>query len=82
MDKNQVDTIKVMVIGDTHIKKNELNIIDLYTERVLEAIDKTNPDFVVHLGDLLNDHQIVDQYCLDKAIEFLKQVSLKKKLYL
>ena len=66
---------RVLSIGDPHFKISNTSETDKCVERILEIIDSKDIDFVVILGDLLHDHETLHTIPLNKAINFVKEVS-------
>lgn len=66
--------MKVIAIGDIHIKEDALPDINELEKKVCELIKKENPDFVVIMGDILNDHERIHTVCLNKAYDFIRNV--------
>lgn len=46
---------RVLAVGDIHVRLSTLDVTQMLTERLVETIEKTKPDLIVLLGDLLND---------------------------
>lgn len=67
--------VKVIVIGDPHIKVNNLREAKLLVERSVEMVKRVKPHFVVCLGDLLDKHETIHEGPFNLAIEFMKQLS-------
>lgn len=73
---------KVLVIGDPHFKTNNIRECELFIDKVVTCINKTNPDFIVVLGDLLDKHAIYQEAPFNLAIKFLIKISDLKKTFL
>lgn len=73
--------MKVLIIGDIHIKTNNLDQISKLQQVIIDKINDLNPDFVVFLGDVLDYHEKIITPCLNKACELIKEVSTLCKLY-
>jgi DNA repair exonuclease SbcCD nuclease subunit len=67
--------IRLLVIGDLHIKKTNLSIIDTLLIRILKVIRSTTCDAVVILGDTLHTHEKISMEALSKATHFLKTLT-------
>lgn len=77
------NTVKCLLIGDPHIKKDNTNEINLMTEQIINIISRENLDFVVILGDILHSHEKIDMLCLHRAYDFLSRIkSVSKELYI
>jgi DNA repair exonuclease SbcCD nuclease subunit len=72
---------KVLVIGDPHFRIDNVEEVDLFIQKITDLENKTNPDFVVCLGDLLHTHERLHTIPLNKAYEFVRRMS-RLKLYL
>ena len=66
------DRIKILCIGDPHIKTNNI----LESENMIESIEKValerRPDLIICLGDILDKHASLHVECLltaEKMIE-------------
>ncbi|HLX52983.1 MAG TPA: metallophosphoesterase [Aquella sp.] len=74
-------SLRVLCIADIHIANNCikecLNLFDL----IYEQVGRTNPDIIVTLGDLLHTFGTIHTVPLTHAIEFLKTLSIKRKVY-
>lgn len=69
-------TARILVVGDIHFCKRSRAIVDIMSERVLEAIKNHKPDHTVFLGDTLDGFRFVDTVYQEKANEFFYSVSL------
>jgi DNA repair exonuclease SbcCD nuclease subunit len=72
------EKIKVLFVGDPHFKIKNVEMIPLFTLRILGVVDQHQLDFVVVAGDLLDNHDRIDVEPLNLAIQFID--SLRKKL--
>lgn len=66
--------MKVIAIGDPHIKTDNIDDVNLFLQRLEDLIIKTNPDFCVILGDILHTHERLHSIALNKAYEFINMV--------
>jgi len=69
-----MDTIKVLCIGDPHFKRKNVKDTDKMTEKVVELIKTQKPDFVVVLGDVLDKHETIHESPLSRATTFLRKI--------
>jgi len=67
--------VLVVVVGDIHMKKNNSTISDLVIHKITEHITKTQPDFVVLLGDVLDNHEKIDMKTQNRAIRFIRHIA-------
>jgi len=73
--------MKALIVGDIHVKTNNLDQISTLQQVIISKITELNPDFVVFLGDVLDYHEKIITPCLNKACELIKSVSSLCKLY-
>lgn len=73
--------MRVLIVGDIHVKTNNLDQIDKLQQTILEKVNELTPDFVVFLGDVLDYHEKIITPCLNKACDLIKSVSSLCKLY-
>ena len=62
---------KYLVIGDIHLSHRRLKRSELLLKNITEKIEEHNPDFVVLLGDVFDEHDVVRNDCLTIFSEFL-----------
>ena len=74
--------VKVLCIGDTHFKVSEAPQIDVFIKKVSEIVDIKKPDFVVILGDILDNYNIYNEVSLNQAVKFLRLISSKVLTFL
>jgi DNA repair exonuclease SbcCD nuclease subunit len=67
--------VKVLVIGDPHIKKNNIQEIDEMVKSVLDTAKTLSPDIIVNLGDTLDQHAMVHTDPLNRALGFIMELS-------
>lgn len=67
--------VLAIIIGDLHFKKTNSQITDLVIQKILNVIKETPPDFVVLLGDVLDDHERIHMKTQNKAIKFIKRIA-------
>ena len=73
-------TVKILCIGDLHIKVSNILETKLLTKNILSIIDEYNPDVVVNSGDTLHRHNIIDSVAQVESIKMFREISLKKPL--
>lgn len=59
--------MKVLCIGDIHIKVSNVPEIDEMTNKLVELATVRKPNFIVLLGDVLDRHATINVYCLMRA---------------
>lgn len=65
--------MKIIAVGDPHFKIDNIEEINLFTERFYALIEKEKPDLIVILGDVLHTHERLHTIPLNKAHEFIKK---------
>jgi DNA repair exonuclease SbcCD nuclease subunit len=65
---------KFIVIGDPHIKLDNILDVDLCLERLIGLANERQPDFIVILGDVNHNHEKIHTVCLNKAYEFIDKM--------
>ena len=64
--------MKILAIGDTHFKVNNIEMISLFIERLVQVANGTQPDIIVLLGDILHDHERLHTTPMNKAYEMIR----------
>lgn len=67
--------VLVLVIGDLHFKKTNTTVTDLVVHKITENVTKSQPDFVVLLGDILDGHEKIDMKTQIRAMRFIKHIA-------
>ncbi len=67
--------LKIIAIGDPHIKCDNIKQVDIFIERIKQIIVQKKPDLIVVLGDLLHTHEKIHVIPLNKAYEFIFMLS-------
>lgn len=73
--------MRVLTVGDIHVKTNNLDQIEKLQQIIIEKVNELKPEFVVFLGDVLDYHEKIITPCLNKACNLIKAVSSLCKLY-
>lgn len=68
------DSVKVLVIGDTHFKVSNVKETDLMIESIIKVANNKRPDFIVLLGDTLDRHEIIHVSPLTRSVNFLRKL--------
>lgn len=69
---------RVLVIGDVHIKTNNIPIIDILTEKLVELAKEQKPDIICLLGDMLDTFEkmyIVTQNRCNNLVRSLRKIA-------
>lgn len=74
--------VKILCIGDPHFKKNNTKSTDKMHRQIIYYLKKNKVDFVVVLGDTLNDFESIDMVVLNRAVKFLRDIKNITKLFL
>ena len=72
----------ILIIGDPHIKVDNVPEVDLFVERISTLARDKNPDLVVILGDILHDHERLHTIPLNKAYDFINKMREIAKTYI
>ena len=67
--------IKVLTIGDVHIKVNNIVESEEMIERTVNLAKERKPDFIVCLGDVLDRHSTIHVQCLMMAEKMTQELS-------
>lgn len=66
--------IKIVCIGDPHIKTTNIVEFNMFMERLNKLLIKNSVDIIVVLGDLLDTHERLHTTALNKAYEFIRSL--------
>lgn len=72
--------IKILIIGDPHIKNDNAEQTNLMTNQICELIKIENPNIIVVLGDVLHKHEKIDLYPYHRAEKFMSSIHLVKSI--
>lgn len=70
--------IRALIIGDVHVKINNVPETDDMTNKLVKIAENIKPDFIVLLGDILHTHEKIHVSPLmraEKLIRLLSQIS-------
>jgi DNA repair exonuclease SbcCD nuclease subunit len=67
--------VKGLVIGDPHFQVNNLLDVDAFITKTETAVRRLKPDFIVCLGDLLDQHERIHVDPLTRANRFLEMLA-------
>ena len=76
-----MSNLKISAIGDQHFKVDNIQVVDLFIEKVTELITREQPDFVVLLGDLLDTHERLHTTPLNRAYKFINNMRKISKTF-
>jgi DNA repair exonuclease SbcCD nuclease subunit len=71
----------ILVVGDVHVKLDNLLEIQTLEQRLVQAIETHRPDLFVFLGDVLHTHERVHTNCLNQAAQLFRAVSARVPTY-
>lgn len=74
--------VKILFIGDPHFKISNVEYIPLFITRIMDIINQQTLDFIMVAGDLLDNHDRIDVEPLNLAIQFIKSISKKQKVFI
>ena len=74
-ENSEDETVKVFVIGDIHYKASTLFEGEIFTEKVINAVSVSQPDFIVILGDTLDTHEVVRVQPFNLACQLIEELS-------
>ena len=74
--------VKVLCIGDPHIKVNNMVESEQMLEKLIEITNEKKPDFIVCLGDVLDRHSNIHVSCLMMAEKMVDKLSSLCPFYL
>lgn len=63
--------IKLLIIGDTHFKTDNIEQIDEFINKTLTYIKNNSYNFIILLGDILHTHERLHTIPLNKAYELI-----------
>lgn len=72
--------MRILLIGDPHFKKDNLDIMSKICQEILQIIDERKPDLVISLGDTLDTHERIYMPCLTAAIKFYTGIAIRCEL--
>ena len=71
--------MKILILGDPHIKPSNLTQYKDIFEEIYELIDNSKPDLFISLGDTLDTHDRISMRCLCAANEFYLNIAKRCK---
>lgn len=74
LNKKFNKNIKILAIGDIHIKVTNLHIIPSFIDQTINFITQFNPDCVILLGDILDTHETILTPCLKHAEDLFNKI--------
>jgi len=74
--------ISIAAIGDPHFKTTNMEIVNLFIDKVISLISEKSPDIIIILGDLLHEHERLHTTPLNKAYEFIEKLRSIAPVYI
>ena len=74
--------ISIIAIGDPHFKTTNMEIVNLFIDKLVQLIIEKSPDIIIILGDLLHEHERLHTTTLNKAYEFIEKLRLITQVYI
>ena len=75
--------MKIFLVGDVHIKSNNLPYISIYIARLEQVLQTSSElDIIILMGDILHDHERVSINALNYAYNLIEMLMKKAKLYI
>lgn len=72
----------ILCIGDPHFKSNNKLETELLLLNILTILHTRTIDFVVILGDVLDNHEKIDMKCFIRMTNFIDKISELKQVYI
>jgi len=69
-----MEGLKILIIGDPHIKSDNTEQTNLMSVNICDIINKEKPNIIVVLGDILHKHDKIDLYPYHRAEKFLRNL--------
>ena len=73
--------MKVIAVGDPHFKETNVIEVEMFIEKIVGLCKEEKPDFIVILGDVLDEHERLHTQALNKACEFIDKMRLCAPTY-
>jgi hypothetical protein len=73
--------IKILAVGDLHVKESTLATIAILNKKLLERIEEHNPNIVIFMGDLSDTHEKIHTLALNAIHDLLFSVSQHCQVY-
>jgi len=67
--------IRILCIGDQHFKPSNIQVVDIFLQKLEEWLKKNPVDLIVSLGDLLHTHERLHTQALNKALQYIDILS-------
>jgi DNA repair exonuclease SbcCD nuclease subunit len=67
-------SLRIIAFGDPHIQVSNLQDVDTFISSLQNILEKTKPDMIVCLGDVLHSHERLNTHALNKAVELFRML--------
>jgi DNA repair exonuclease SbcCD nuclease subunit len=74
--------LNIIIVGDPHFKVDNIVEVNLFIEKMVNLVEKKQPDLIIILGDVLHEHERIHTIPLNKAYEFVEKMSEYTKTYI
>jgi DNA repair exonuclease SbcCD nuclease subunit len=74
--------MKILCIGDQHLDTASVKTVELFFDEAIKCAEKTNPDYIICLGDMLHYHNTIYTHSLNKAYGFIERLASIKPTYI
>jgi DNA repair exonuclease SbcCD nuclease subunit len=74
--------LKYLVIGDLHFRERSYQTNDILARAIIDQAKNVKPDFIVILGDTLEDNEQANTHILKPTMVFLRTLSQISRVYL
>lgn len=75
-------TSRFLVIGDVHIKVDNIPEIELFSDKIIVLAKERQLDGIILLGDILHYHEKLHTVCLNKACYLIDKLREISELYI
>lgn len=75
-------SLSCFVVGDIHFKHRSLDEGEKYCERLVSIAEEKEPDLIVLLGDILDDHEVIRTQPFNMACDLITSLSEIAPVYL
>ena len=74
--------MKILCIGDPHIKLDNIKEFGIFIEKLLKTIKENHIKYVILLGDLLHYHDKIFTDCLNLSYKFIEKLREISKIFI
>ena len=66
--------MKLLCVGDIHIKLDNYHLIDILQKHIIDYIQLYDTKYVILMGDILHYHEKLHTQCLNRACELIENI--------